>query len=71
MINKKSAPCKDCTKRSIGCHGGCDDYAEYQEYVKFIKSRRAVMDFAHDPLYGYFHERKSKRMHAESRSAKL
>lgn len=28
-----NAPCKDCEKRAIGCHGTCPDY------IKFRKER--------------------------------
>lgn len=25
----KSAPCKDCERRFLGCHSECQDYIEY------------------------------------------
>lgn len=28
-----SAPCKDCTKRVLGCHSSCKDYAEYRKGI--------------------------------------
>lgn len=27
------ASCKDCTKRYVGCHSNCADYAEYKKEV--------------------------------------
>lgn len=25
------APCKDCTRREVGCHGKCESYVEWQK----------------------------------------
>lgn len=30
------APCKDCTKRHVGCHSECN------EYCKFVEERRKI-----------------------------
>lgn len=39
--------CKDCTLRSVGCHGTCDHYKKERntldEKNKFIKAERASM----------------------------
>lgn len=36
-----NAPCKDCCKRYVGCHGRCEKYLEYhkanQERLEGIK----------------------------------
>lgn len=36
-----NAPCKDCCKRYVGCHGRCEKYLEYykanQERLESIK----------------------------------
>ena len=36
-----NAPCKDCEKRYVGCHGRCEKYLEYykanQERLESIK----------------------------------
>lgn len=26
----KINPCKDCTKRQVGCHGSCKEYGEWR-----------------------------------------
>ena len=32
------APCKDCEKRELGCHGRCEEYAEYKKQNEKAKS---------------------------------
>ena len=38
--------CKNCTKRFVGCHSKCEDYAkakiDYEKQKEFIKKNRAV-----------------------------
>ena len=34
------APCKDCTRSYIGCHGKCEEYIAYQEDRKAAKNKR-------------------------------
>jgi len=40
----KQAPCKDCTKRELGCHGKCELYKEFQvetqEFKRNIKKQK-------------------------------
>lgn len=39
------APCKDCSKRSIGCHGVCPEYLRYLKENENIKAKkRAIND---------------------------
>lgn len=33
-------PCKDCTKRIIGCHSKCPDYAKHKEKRELEKQSR-------------------------------
>lgn len=33
------APCKDCTKRSIGCHDSCMEYKKYLQEFKKAKTK--------------------------------
>lgn len=70
MINKLNSPCKDCTDRAVGCHGKCEKYQAYRLEVDKLRMARAELDFAHDPLNGYFRTRKAHRLHAESRRTK-
>ena len=28
------APCKDCTARTVGCHGSCKAYNDYRDTMK-------------------------------------
>ena len=36
----KSAPCKDCPDRELGCHGKCKKYKEYQEANKKFREEQ-------------------------------
>ena len=53
------APCKDCTKRYLGCHDRCKDYQEFhkeQMELREIRRRRK------DQFYGSLSiNRKKKR----------
>ena len=33
-------PCKDCTKRKLGCHSACPEYADYKRELEHIKKER-------------------------------
>ena len=35
-------PCKDCTRRKLGCHGRCPEYAEYREAAEELQRLRAA-----------------------------
>lgn len=41
-------PCKDCTKRYLGCHSECEEYADYKtvraKQNEQLKKDRAVID---------------------------
>lgn len=37
MVAQKRTQCKDCEKRTVGCHSTCE---EYQEYNKKNEARR-------------------------------
>ena len=39
QINR-TAPCKGCTARTIGCHGRCEKYrAREDEHARWVKAR--------------------------------
>ena len=67
---KLNSPCKDCPDRVVGCHGKCEKYKAYRVEVEKLYEARTKLDFAHDPLNGYFRTRKAHRLHAESRRTK-
>ena len=31
--------CKDCTKRHVGCHSNCEDYAEQRRQIEETKEK--------------------------------
>ena len=35
------APCKDCTRREVGCHGKCEDYGKWNEEHARLKKKEA------------------------------
>ena len=38
FVDEGTSPCKHCADRTLGCHGICKDYVEWQEMV--AKRRR-------------------------------
>lgn len=36
--------CKDCTKRTVGCHASCPDYIQYRERLETIKKKKRKED---------------------------
>ena len=32
-VNSKISPCKNCTKRYVGCHGECLEYIDWRQSV--------------------------------------
>ena len=71
MTNRLTAPCKDCLDRSVGCHGKCEKYKAYRVKVDELYEMRAKKNYAHDPMHEYLRQRSDRRLHAESRKAKL
>ena len=71
MTNRLTAPCKDCTDRSVGCHGKCEKYQAYRVKVDEMYMLRVEKNYAHDPMNGYLRARLDRRLHAESRKGKL
>lgn len=37
---RKKFPCLGCEERTLGCHGGCEKYAEAQKSVREEKDAR-------------------------------
>lgn len=35
-----SSPCKDCTRRFIGCHDTCQEYLLFKEGREYISKKR-------------------------------
>lgn len=40
MFKPVKNPCHECTRRSITCHGSCEDYALYSNYREQIREAR-------------------------------
>ena len=34
------SPCKNCTKRTLGCHESCQDYNTYKKNMETINCKR-------------------------------
>ena len=53
------APCKDCTERTVGCHGTCEKYAKYikdrnklrHELKKKVYEERDMDNYVIDAVY--------------------
>lgn len=39
MLKELSAPCQDCERREIGCHGKCEDYKKFSDYAKKVNHK--------------------------------
>lgn len=49
-------PCKrDCPKRKVGCHGICQDYREYEAFLKKKRRERYIQN---ELNYGTYQARK-------------
>ena len=35
-----NAPCMNCRNRYVGCHSGCEDYADFTDNVEALKAKR-------------------------------
>ncbi len=40
----KNVPCRYCEKRSLGCHGRCEEYMEYKREREVLRARNHVTD---------------------------
>jgi len=38
------SPCKGCTKRSVGCHTACKEYAEYKDTLEANRAKIAAQN---------------------------
>ena len=34
-------PCKDCPRRTVGCHSSCEDYQAYRQQQEAMYAQRA------------------------------
>lgn len=66
--NNTPSPCKECTERSIGCHGKCEKYKKYRVIYQDEKQKIAAYFAEHSTKHGKIAkrclkaiERKSKR----------
>ena len=61
FYRKSLNPCKDCTERTIGCHGKCEKYAEWVKKENAISDKIATAKTRRNEIEGYF-EKKKKRL---------
>ena len=40
MFDRVRNPCHECQRRSVTCHGSCEDYALYANYREQIREAR-------------------------------
>lgn len=57
----KDNPCKDCTKRKIGCHGKCKEYQAWRE--AYTELNNNIRNKKHQKGIGYLgiHYRKPSK----------
>lgn len=48
MLKDTPAPCYGCTKRHMGCHAKCPDYADWdKEHKAFLEEKRKLQETAY------------------------
>lgn len=52
---KPQSPCKQCSKRQLGCHSTCQGYKDYQTANQADKQKR-LDDKVADELYSCYHK---------------
>ena len=40
MFDRVRNPCHECQRRSVTCHGSCEDYAQYTRYREQLREAR-------------------------------
>ena len=43
-------PCYMCEKRTIACHGTCEEYKKFNEFMKEQRKRKAISSAVRRPL---------------------
>lgn len=51
-------PCRNCMKRRIGCHAGCEDYADYKAELE--RQREYTKKFQYIDPMNQTHEQEKK-----------
>lgn len=41
------SPCMGCSKRNVGCHSSCTEYAEYKTEVENVNKARKTFNTSH------------------------
>ena len=59
-----SSGCKGCTQRHVGCHTGCQVYADY---LRDLDERKACKPDEYE-IHGYVQGEIGRRLHRESRT---
>ena len=72
MANKDKFPCRNCKKRTVGCHGFCEEYKEAKEVydkereeIRYLKKRendaRGFVIDTHDRIMKRMNQKWYKR----------
>lgn len=55
-----TAPCKNCNKRDIHCHGKCNEYSNYKSELEKINKMKKAKNEAHIYTTSSYRERVTK-----------
>ena len=58
---KPEAPCRECEKRAIGCHGSCQAYADYKK-ARIEHPPNRMYPEGYGAYGGYVRQQKNKAM---------
>lgn len=58
-MNYTKCPCQGCEKRSVGCHGTCQEYKEFQVRISRINQRKNDDGI----VYGYIRDSRQRFGH--------
>ena len=50
LISAINAPCKNCEKRRLGCHGRCKAYKAFRDELDAINERRRLLSDADETI---------------------
>lgn len=59
--------CRDCTRRHVGCHSGCKDYAEWQAEKSAINNERCRQNDYRNFVVSGLSDNKDRRVKAKRR----
>lgn len=67
QVNRFTAPCQDCGRREVGCHGKCEEYAQFHAAVVSDKQKQIEQSESAADKYAYEKSREVKNRSAKKK----